>query len=184
MKERRKFDPGSETGASAAPASACPAAASPPPAAAIGLLLHEIVQLSRAFERQVGHALEVNSTDLSAMEHLMQEGPLTPSELSRRLDISTAATTLVVDRLVALGHAQRHPHTSDRRKVVVVPAPSSVARAFMELRPVIGGVAELAEDLSVAERDVVEAFLARVVGVYRSSLKDGGPALPGSSPTA
>lgn len=184
MDERRKFVPGSETGVSGAPALAGPAAASLPPSAAIGLRLHEIVQLSRAFERQVGQALEVNSTDLSAMEHLMQEGPLTPSELSRRLDISTAATTLVVDRLVALGHAQRHPHTSDRRKVVVVPAPSSVARAFAELRPVIGGVAALAEDLTVAERGVVEAFLAQVVEVYRDSLLDGGPALPGSRPAA
>ncbi|WP_241978717.1 MULTISPECIES: MarR family winged helix-turn-helix transcriptional regulator [Cryobacterium] len=192
MDERRKFVPGSETGASGAPAGVTPAtaarpgpaAASLPPAAAIGVCLHEIVQLSRAFERQVGQALEVNSTDLSAMEHLMQEGPLTPSELSRRLDISTAATTLVVDRLVALGHAQRHPHASDRRKVVVVPAPSSVVRAFEELRPVIGGVAALAEDLSAAERNVVAEFLARVVGVYRDSLLDGGPALPGSRPAA
>ncbi|TFD85872.1 MarR family transcriptional regulator [Cryobacterium lactosi] len=129
-----------------------------------------MLQLSRAFERQVGQALEVNSTDLAAMEHLIQEGALTPGELSRRLDISTAATTLVVDRLVALGHAQRHPHTSDRRKIVVVPAPESVTRAFQQLHPVIGGVAALTQELSDDERAVVEAFLTRVIGVYRSSL--------------
>lgn len=142
----------------------------PPDADVIGPALHEIVQLSRAFERQVGQALEVNTTDLSAMEHLIQEGELTPGELSRRLDISTAATTLVVDRLVALGHAQRHPHASDRRKVVVVPAPESVTRAFQQLHPVIGGVAAVTQELSDEERRVIEAFLARVIGVYRSSL--------------
>jgi DNA-binding MarR family transcriptional regulator len=173
MDERRKFAPGSDAGPSAAADRAGQGDLGLPPSGGIGVRLHEIVMLSRAFERHVGKALEVNATDLAAMEHLMQEGPLTPSELSRRLDISTAATTLVVDRLVALGHAQRHPHASDRRKVVVVPAPASVMRAVDELTPVIGGVAALVQDLSAAERSVVEAFLARVVDVYQSVLARG-----------
>ncbi|WP_130177324.1 MarR family winged helix-turn-helix transcriptional regulator [Cryobacterium sp. SO1] len=159
MEERRNLAPGVASGVSGQPDSD-----------AIGAALHQIVQLSRAFERQVGQALEVNTTDLAAMEHLIQEGELTPGELSRRLDISTAATTLVIDRLVALGHAQRHPHTSDRRKVVVVPAQESVARAFQQLHPVIGGVAALTQELSDDERQIVGAYLTRVIGVYRSSL--------------
>lgn len=141
-----------------------------PRSGGIGNQLHRIVTLSRDFERHVGAALAVNPTDLSAMEHLMVAGSLTPSELARRLDISTAATTLVVDRLVTLGHVDRHPHTSDRRKVVVVPAPASVTRAVSELMPVIGGVASLAQELSPHERGVIEAFLSRVVGVYESAL--------------
>ncbi|WP_241992634.1 MarR family winged helix-turn-helix transcriptional regulator [Cryobacterium lactosi] len=167
MEERRNLVPGAVSGVAVAPG---PPTGGPPDSDAIGSALHQILQLSRAFERQVGQALEVNSTDLAAMEHLIQEGALTPGELSRRLDISTAATTLVVDRLVALGHAQRHPHTSDRRKIVVVPAPESVTRAFQQLHPVIGGVAALTQELSDDERAVVEAFLTRVIGVYRSSL--------------
>ena len=170
MEERRNPAPGAVSGESAPPVGGAGPESGPPDADVIGSALHEIVQLSRAFERQVGQALEVNTTDLSAMEHLIQEGSLTPGELARRLDISTAATTLVVDRLVALGHAQRHPHSSDRRKVVVVPAQESVARAFQQLHPVIGGVAAVTQELSDDERHVIEAFLARVVGVYRSSL--------------
>jgi len=167
MEERRNLAPGVAPGQWVAPPSSD---AGPPPEDPIGSALHQILQLSRAFERQVGQALEVNTTDLAAMEHLIQEGALTPGELSRRLDISTAATTLVVDRLVALGHAQRHPHASDRRKVVVVPAQESVTRAFQQLHPVIGGVAAVTQELSDDERRVVEAFLTRVIGVYRSSL--------------
>ncbi|ANP71702.1 MarR family winged helix-turn-helix transcriptional regulator [Cryobacterium arcticum] len=167
MEERRNLAPGAVSGASVPPG---PPAGGPPASDVIGSALHQILQLSRAFERQVGQALEVNTTDLTAMEHLIQEGALTPGELSRRLDISTAATTLVIDRLVALGHAQRHPHASDRRKVVVVPAQESVTRAFQQLHPVIGGVAALTQELSDDERHVVEAFLERVIGVYRSSL--------------
>ncbi|RJT87556.1 MarR family transcriptional regulator [Cryobacterium melibiosiphilum] len=134
-----------------------------------------MVTLSRDFERHVGQALMVNATDLAAMEHLMTAGSLTPSELSRRLDISTAATTLVVDRLVALKHVQRHPHAHDRRKVVVVPEPGSVAQAFTELMPVIGGVAALEAAMPEADRAVVEAFLARVVAIYANALEPVRP---------
>ena len=141
-----------------------------PRSGGIGTQLQKIVSLSRDFERQVSAALRVNATDLSAMEHLMKEGSLTPSELAQRLEISTAATTLVVDRLVTLGHVQRHPHASDRRKVVVVPAAASVARAVEELMPVIGGVSSLAQEILPTERAVIEAFLARVVGVYEAAL--------------
>lgn len=142
-----------------------------PESGVISERLHAIVTLSRDFERHVGQALMVNSTDLAAMEHLMTEGSLTPSELSRRLDISTAATTLVVDRLVALNHVRRHPHPHDRRKVVVVPEPRSVTLAFAELLPVIGGVAALEATMPEAERAVVEAFLSRVVTIYVDALE-------------
>jgi DNA-binding MarR family transcriptional regulator len=145
---------------------------------AIGTQLHRIVQLSRAFERQVGDALTVNQTDLSAMEHLMSAGALTPSELSRRLDISTAATTLVVDRLVSLGHVHREPHPSDRRKVTVTPAQASVVLAVKELMPVIGGVAALTRELDSHDRVVIESFLERVLDVYRDAL-GGSVELPG-----
>src|SRR4051794_23945370 len=93
-----------------------------PEVSPISQQLREVDALSRAFERRLGSVLTVNQTDLTAMEHLIQEGPLTPSELASRLKVSTAASTLVVDRLVALGHAERHPHERDRRKIVVVPA--------------------------------------------------------------
>lgn len=170
MEERRNFASGATAGFPDLPGTADEPDSGQPHSDVIDFQLHEIVHLSRAFERKVGQALEVNTTDLSAMEHLIQAGSLTPGELSRRLDISTAATTLVVDRLVALGHAQRHPHSSDRRKVVVVPAQESVTRAFQQLHPVIGGVAAVTQDLSDDERRVIEAFLARVVDVYHSAL--------------
>jgi DNA-binding MarR family transcriptional regulator len=155
-----------------------------PRSGGIGNQLRKIVTLSRDFERHVGAALTVNPTDLSAMEHLMVAGSLTPSELSRRLDISTAATTLVVDRLVTLGHVQRHPHASDRRKVVVVPAVASVTRAVEELMPVIGGVAALTQELSPEDREVIEAFLTRVVGIYEVALAPDEALDTGGRPAA
>ncbi len=148
-----------------------------PTSSVITSSLRQVDSISRAFERRLGRALTVNPTDLAAMEFLIQEGPLTPSELASRLGVSTAASTLVVDRLVALGHVERHPHERDRRKIVVVPVRASVNRAIDELLPVIQGIGGVAERLSPAERAVVERFLADVIEVYRDAVE-----APTSSP--
>ncbi len=142
-----------------------------PDSGVIGAQLREIVSLSTAFERHLGRALSVNDTDLAAMEHLISQGPLTPSELARHLTISTAATTIVIDRLVAVGHAHREAHAHDRRKIVVVPTPASVRATFEALMPLIGGVASVTNELSAEDRATVTDFLASVVGVYRRALE-------------
>ncbi|PSL38615.1 DNA-binding MarR family transcriptional regulator [Labedella gwakjiensis] len=132
----------------------------------IPMLIRDIYQLSQRFERRLGATLAVNTTDLAAMEHLMENGPMTPSELATRLEMSTAATTHVIDRLVAVGHVQRQPHPVDRRKIVVIPAPASVARAFTELAPMIAGVGAAADVYDPEEQAVIAGFLRSVVELY------------------
>jgi DNA-binding MarR family transcriptional regulator len=148
-----------------------------PDASPIGAALREIVTLSRAFEQRLGTVLAVNPTDLAAMEFLIEEGPLTPSDLAGRLGVSTAASTLAVDRLVALGHVERHRHPQDRRKIVVVPARASVDRAIAELLPVIAGVHSLVEQLPPEQSAVIEGFLDRVIALYRTAVA-APPAAP------
>ncbi|MFS4504912.1 MarR family transcriptional regulator [Clavibacter sp. Sh2141] len=135
----------------------------------IGRVLHDVLGLAAGFERRLGTVLEVNPTDLKAMEHLIQAGSLSPTELAGRLGISTAAATLVVDRLVEVGHVDRRPHPHDRRRVVVVPRPASVGRAMDELMPMIGGVARAADALTEHERATVLRFLGEVREVYREA---------------
>ena len=88
--------------------------------------LRDILELTTRFELHVGKELSVNPTDLDAMEELIKDGPLSPTELARRLGVSTAAVTTVVDRLTAVGHVTRIANPEDRRGVLVVPAPASV----------------------------------------------------------
>lgn len=136
----------------------------------IGDQLREISTLSNRFQKYVARSLSVNDTDLSAMEHLMTEGPLSPSDLARRLDISTAATTVVVDRLSALGHVHREPHAHDRRKVVVVPSPASVQTTFETLIPMLAGLSGVTSRLSDGDRATVERFLSDVIAVYSAAI--------------
>lgn len=143
-----------------------------PPSSEITLQLREIVRLSTEFERRLGRVLAVNATDMTVMQHLMQSGPLSPSELARRLQISTAAATLAVDRLEAVGHAHRSPHPDDRRKIVVVPEPASIGRAAAELLPLVSGVAEVSESFTPDEAETIERFLKAVAGVYQNLIPE------------
>lgn len=131
------------------------------------MLLREFLTLSDAFEARLARALGVNRTDLDAMELLIEQGSMSPTDLARGLGITPAAATLVVDRLVAVGHAERAPHPTDRRAVRVVPHPASVARAMDELMPVIGEVDAVLDAFDPAERGTIEAYLEAVMGVYR-----------------
>ena len=149
-----------------------PAFPSFPEGGSISRELREIVKLSADFERRLGQTLTVNATDLTAMQHLIESGPLSPSELSTRLRISTAAATMVVDRLEAVGHVTRQPHPEDRRKIVVVPREDSVRRTAQELMPLIGGVAGVIAALPPDDAEVIERFLSQVVGHYRRVLDE------------
>ena len=57
-----------------------------------------------------------------------------PSEISRTLEISTAATTALIDRLESRGYLQRRPHETDRRSIIVTATmtPGSPVRAAFD----------------------------------------------------
>ncbi|QYH35766.1 MarR family winged helix-turn-helix transcriptional regulator [Salinibacterium sp. M195] len=153
-------------------------------------LLRDILDTSDEFEQHVGRTLSVNATDLEAMEHLIMHGPLAPTDLSRRLNISTAAVTGVIDRLIGVGHVTREQHPTDRRSIVVVPNPRSVETAMATLMPMIMGIDRVLDDFDDVEKAVIERYLDGVVTVYRAQLPETGdvpppkPAVPRPSANA
>ncbi|WP_244259326.1 MarR family transcriptional regulator [Rathayibacter sp. VKM Ac-2759] len=128
--------------------------------------VRQVTERQRDFERSLSRTLAVDPVGLGAMTHLLGAGPLTPTELARRLDISTAATTLVLNRLEAAGHVRRDRHPSDGRKLVVTASESSAALAQERVAPLIEGVEDLVASLDEGERATVLAFLDRLLAVY------------------
>jgi DNA-binding MarR family transcriptional regulator len=67
--------------------------------------------------------MKLNRTDMKALRFLIvceNTGNLaTPGELATYLDITTASTTKLLDRLEQAGHIVRKPHPSDRRALVI-----------------------------------------------------------------
>src|SRR6478735_349932 len=85
-----------------------------------------------------------------------------PKDLSRFLNITSASTTSLIDRLVASGHVRREPHPTDRRSVVVI----ATGESDKEVRETLGAMhrrmMSVAEGLSAEEARIVVDFLQRM----------------------
>lgn len=133
-------------------------------------LLRDMISAHDAFLSHMGRELAVNTTDLTAMTHLISSGPLGATELAKRLGMSTAAVTTVVDRLEAVGHASRFQNPTDRRAVVIVPSAASVSQAMGLIMPMITGIDRVLDEFPAEQRGVITNYLERVVSIYRAQV--------------
>jgi len=129
-------------------------------------------QLTVATDRYTDAAAaraQVDRTHLEALSALMQAEEdgveLTPGRLARSLRLSSAATTALLDRLEAAGHAERHRSERDRRSVTLHLTPAALedgATLFMPLWSAL--IASLepfsADDLAAAEKVITALFVA------------------------
>jgi DNA-binding MarR family transcriptional regulator len=134
--------------------------------------LRELLEVSQAFEGRVARELDVNPTDLAAMEHLIQSGPLAPTELARRVGVSPAAMTASVDRLEKVGHATRAANPDDRRGVVVSANAASRDKAMSIILPMIMAVDSTLDGFDAADQATITVYLDRVLSAYRAFVDD------------
>lgn len=113
--------------------------------------------------RQAG----LSESELGALEHLVR-GPLGPAELSRLLEVSTAAGTGIVDRLASHGHVTREPHEGDRRRTQVTVTPSGREEVLRRLMPMFMSLQRLDASFDADERAVVERYLRGALEAFRA----------------
>src|ERR1700761_3629850 len=112
-------------------------------------------RIGRHFARQ--H--EVNGTDFHALLHIMVAEtagtPLTSAQLRQRMDVSPAAITYLVDRMIDAGHIRREPDPMDRRKWLLRYEESGMTMAHAFFRPLGAHLSAAMTDLS--DKDLVAA---------------------------
>lgn len=80
------------------------------------------------FNGLVADRIGMGWTDLQALYVLANHGPATPTELARRVNLTTGSASRMIDRLERAGFVRRVPDERDRRRVLVEPVPEAVAR--------------------------------------------------------
>ena len=121
-------------------------------------------RIGRYFARQ-NH---VNGNDFHALLHVMVAEtagrPLTMAQLRQRMDVSPAAITYLVDRMIESGHLRREADPTDRRKALLryEDHGMELARAFftplgIHLR---SALAELPDKDLIAAHRVLTAMIA------------------------
>ena len=136
----------------------------------VGQQLQEIAVLTREVAEQLGSAMGINQTDLSLMEQLITDGPLSPNELASRLSVTTAGITLVIDRLERAGHVVRERQQNDKRRVLVRPVQASVAQTYRHIAPMLNQLDGVLSALSASDRATIHQFLGQVIDVYRGAV--------------
>lgn len=134
-------------------------------------------EAEQAISFQSRNQMRLNETDMQALRYLVasknQNVIVTPGALAEHLNISTASTTKLLDRLAAAGHIERSPHPTDRRSLMITIS----ERTHEHVRDTVGRTHahrfEVAARLTRAEREVVIRFL--------NDLCDTGQELPGLS---
>lgn len=83
-----------------------------------------LLKLQRSYalsEARLRHSLDLNDTDLRAVNLLRSMQTPSSGELARELGVSSAGITSVLDRLEARGMVERRHHAADRRRTLVAP---------------------------------------------------------------
>ena len=133
---------------------------------AVTRLVRELLQQSIDYTVFMQHALEVNETDFKAMEALMENGPMTAGQLAIAVGVSPGAATTVIDRLEAVGHVKRQQNPKDRRAIVVVPNPNSVASAWQHLMPIIQNSEQTIRNMPPDAQAAVAEYLQSMIQAF------------------
>lgn len=131
--------------------------------------LQELTDIAAMLPAAVARKAALSTSELHAMRHLMDQ-PLGPVELARRLGVTSAAASGVVDRLVSHGHVARRPHPDDGRRTVVSLTDSGRLEVIHRMAPMFEALARLDGDLSAADREVVERYLRGATDAMRALL--------------
>ncbi len=119
-----------------------------------------------AMRRRTRDSMGMGETDLLAVRFLLQAQRagrmVSPKDLSAYLKISSASTTILIDRLVKSNHVRRDKHPTDRRALVITPTTETDAEVRATLGVMHRRMMSVAEGLSAEDARVVGVFLDRM----------------------
>ena len=127
--------------------------------------LREVIDAGGKVRRVVARRAGLGESELVALQHLIL-GARGPAEVARLLEVSTAASTGIVDRLVAHGHVERRPHPDDRRRTDVHVTDSGREEVLGLLMPMFVELARLDAEFDDEERAVVARYLRRTIQAF------------------
>jgi DNA-binding MarR family transcriptional regulator len=140
-------------------------------------LLRRYRSADQEMRRRTRDSMGMGETDLLALRYVLRaerEGEVfTPGMLAKRLGISTASTTVLIDRLERSGHLARRPHPSDRRSLVVVSTTDSDAEVRQTLGRMHRGMIDVADSLDPNELVAVARFLTGMIEAVELADVDG-----------
>lgn len=131
-------------------------------------LLGELIRLSTPVNQVLARELGVSLGDLAALHHLVGRAPLGPTELARRLGMSTASATVLVDRLEQAGYLRRRREQVDGRRIILEVTRATAARSLAAVTPLTQAVTAIGDELDQPTRHAIVTYLTKVTSAMRA----------------
>ena len=125
---------------------------------ALGLAVQRYQRSTQAFDDTVGRRLGLGPSDIRCLDWLA-DGPKTAGQLSQATGLRPAATTALIDRLVAKGLVERVRDDTDRRQVLVQMTELGHARTWEFYGPLAMEGRELLGRLRISDLDLMRRQL-------------------------
>lgn len=119
-----------------------------------------------AMRRRTQVSMGLGENDLLALRYIatayQEKRTVGPKELTAYLGISSASTTVLLDRLEKAGRVMRESSPFDRRALIIVPTETSDEQLRQTLGDVPEKLIEVAEQLDEQQAAVIVDFLTRM----------------------
>lgn len=130
-------------------------------------LLQEFTLEANRYVDTAGGRKDMHRTDLNAlaviMRHTANGGTVTPGLLRRELNLSSPATTALIDRLDSSGHVVRERDSADRRQVHLRMTPKAFQDGGAIFAPLSRRMGGAMANFSPEELETVTRFMAAMI---------------------
>src|SRR3954453_927356 len=139
----------------------------------------DLVSADRKMRVGLGARMQLNLHDLQALRHVIAAnrdgGSVTPRALADEPGISTASTTVLIDRLVAQDHLRRAPHPSAGRSKVLVATPAALREVHAHLGQMHEQMRAVAAAVPDDARPALLDYLRALTELMRQQVDPTGP---------
>jgi DNA-binding MarR family transcriptional regulator len=148
----------------------------PPP---LVRLLQEFTLEANRYVDTAGGRKDMHRTDLNAlaviMRHTARGNVVTPGLLRKELNLSSPATTALIDRLDHSGHVTRERHSSDRRQVQLRMTPKAYQDGGAIFAPLARQMDTAMSNFSAEELETATRFMTAMVQATVAAREESSP---------
>lgn len=149
-------------------------------ARAVTFALRILVARTQQYADRAGHRAGIHRSDLTAMNHISQANvmgeSLGPGDVAKRMSLSPAAVTALVDRLESVGHLVRHRDEEDRRRIRLDLTDHATVTAIEMFRPMTTAMHKALEGYTDQELHLVARAMQDLTEAL-DYVDEGGPTL-------
>ncbi len=139
--------------------------------------LRRIIRATDLHSKQLSKVSGLTSPQLLILQTLRHHGELTVGDVARRVSLSQATVTTIIDRLSKRGFVVRERGSADKRKVFVHLTEQAIEALVDAPRPLQDSFVQQFQDLRDWEQSMILTSLERVAHMMDAQHIDASPVL-------